>query len=460
MARVSTEQILHGPLVRTMVRLGWPAMVTSLLQALYNLADAFWIGHLPPETSGPSVAAIQVSWPVVWLLISFVAGLSGAAASALIGQYTGAQRHDEANVALTQIFAFLVTAGVAMAAAGFVLAPKLLPLLVTEGAVTDQASLYIRVIFLGLPLLGVPFLFQFSLSAYGDTVTPMLVNSTGVALNLLLDPALIFGLGPFPSLGLLGAAIATVTSQGTAAVLALGLLVRGTKGIRLIPTQVRPQWKWFRKITSIGLPAAVGQSGTAFGFVVLMAIIGRVPNATVALAAYGIGDRIFGLLFIAMHGLGVGLTTILGQSLGADMLERAWTAVRRGMAFMFGLLAVEATIIWLLRAPLMAAFIPGREDVIAAGVEFMGIFAWGLPFFGVFVAIEAVFRGSGHNVPTMIMGLTRLWALRVPLCALFALVWEMGATGVWYGMMASNVAAAAIALGLFATGSWQRKVID
>ena len=459
MARVSSEQILRGPLVRTMVRLGWPAMVTSLLQALYNLADAFWIGHLPPATSGPSVAAIQISWPVVWLLISFVAGLNGSAASALISQYTGAERHEEANHATTQILAFLIISGVVIAVAGYLVAPHLLDLLVDADAVTREASLYIRTIFIGMPLLGVPFLFQFSMAAYGDTVTPMFVNSTGVVLNILLDPILIFGFGPIPSLGLFGAAIGTVISQGLAALIALSLLYRGQKGLRIVPSHVRPQWAWFRKITSIGLPAAIGQSGTAFGFVVLMAIIGRVPNATVALAAYGIGDRMIGILFIAISGLAVGLTTILGQSLGADLPERAWAAVRQGTAFMFGLLAVEALVIWLAREPLMTVFIPGRTDIIAAGVEFLGIFAPAMPFFGLFAAVGAVFRGSGHNVPTMIMEIARLWAFRVPLCAVFALVLGMGATGVWYGMMASNIAAAGLAVALFATGTWQRKVI-
>lgn len=126
---------------------------------------------------------------------------------------------------------------------------------------------------------------------------------------------------------------------------------------------------------------------------------------------------------------------------------------------MFGLLAVEALVIWLARESLMTVFIPGRADIIAAGVEFIGVFAPAMPFFGLFAAVGAVFRGSGHNVPTMIMEIARLWALRVPLCALFTLVWGMGSTGVWYGMTASNVAAAALAIGLFATGKWQRKVI-
>lgn len=458
--QVSSEEILSGSIVWTMVRLGWPAMVTGTFHALSNLADAFWIGHLPPAQSGPSVAAIQISWPVIWLLISFAGGFSGAAASALISQYTGAGRLDEANFACTQIFSVTVIAGIAVGIAGYLFSPLLLPLLVESGEVTEAAAIYIRVMFLGIPFLVVPFLFHFSLAAYGDTVTPMIVNGGAVLLNLALDPLLIFGIGPWPAWGIFGAALATVISQGLGSLVVLFILLRGWRGLRVRLAEARPQLRWMKAITGIGLPAAIGQSGTAMGFVVLMGIIGRVPEATIALAAYGVGDRIFGLLFIGINGLGVGLTTVLGQSLGAEKLSRAQETVKKGIALIFSLLAIEALIIWLIRRPLMAAFIPGREDIIAEGIWFITVFAPAMPFFGLFVAVAAIFRGSGHNVPTMIMGLARLWGLRVPLCYLLALVLEMGATGVWLGMTISNVASAMVALALFSTGIWRRKVIS
>jgi len=460
MAKVSSEDILHGPIVWTIFRLGWPAMVTGVLETLYNLADAFWIGHLPPAESGAAVAAIQISWPIVWLLISFVAGFGGAAGSALISQYTGAKRPEEANLACSQIFSITFLAGIVIGIGGFFSSPYLLPLLVHAGEVTDAATLYIRVIFLGLPFMFAPFLFYFSLAAYGDTITPMWVNGGAVLLNILFDPLLIFGLGPLPQMGIFGAALATVISEGLASIAALTILFRGKRGLKLELRYFRPQVAWVKRITGIGLPAAVGQSGTALGFVVLLAIIGRLANATVALAAYGIGDRVFSLLFIATDGLGVGLTTILGQSLGADLVQRAWRVAKRGTAVMFSILVAEAALIWLARQPLMAFFIPGREDIIAEGANFISIFVLAMPFFGLFSAVGAIFRGSGHNVPTMIMELSRLWGLRVPLSYIFAFTLGMGSTGVWVGMTLSNFAAALIAIGLFFTGIWKEKVIE
>ena len=458
--RVAREEILNGPIIRTMVRLGWPGMVMGLLQTLYNLADAFWIGHLPPEESGPSVAAIQISWPVVWLLISFIAGYSGAAGSALISQYTGAKRSEEANLACGQIFSLSFLSGLLIGATGFLLSPYILPLLVRAGEVTEIAIVYIRIIFLGMPFLFTPYLFYFTLAAYGDTVTPMLVNGAGVLLNITLDPFLIFGLGPLPKLGVFGAALATVIAQGFASIAALTILFRRRRGLKLSLPALRLRLSWVKKILRIGVPAAVGQSGTALGFVLLMAIIGRVPNPTVALAAYGIGDRIFSLLFIAVEGLGVGLMTILGQSLGAELPKRAGEVVRKGTMTMFLILVVEAAVIWLARRPLMEFFIPGREDVIAEGVRFITVFVAAMPFFGVFAAVNSIFRGSGHNVPTMILEIARLWALRLPLSYLFAFPLGFGSTGVWVGMAISNFLSALMAVALLSTGIWKRKVIE
>jgi len=459
MSKVPREDILGGPIIRTIFRLGWPVMVTTILQVLYNLADTFWLGHLPKEESGTAVAGLQISWPIVFLLISFVAGFA-AAGVALISQYTGAGMREKADLSCGQVYSLSFVFGVIIGGLGYILSPRLLPLITHSREVTDVAILYIQVIFLGMPFMFASFLFASVLQAYGDTVTPMLVSGATVLLNVILDPLLIFGLGPLPKLGVLGAALATVTCQTISSVIAFYILFKGKRGVKLRLSYLRPKLRWISKIFKIGLPAAIGNSGTAFGFVVLMAIIGRVPNAPIALAAYGIGDRIIHLMFICIEGLGVGLTTILGQSLGADKIDRAEAAAKRGSALMFLILVAETAVLWLLRRPALSFFIPGRPDIIDEGVNFISIFVFGMPFFGIFRAAGAVFQGSGHNIPTMIMELSRLWVLRVPLCYLFAFVLSKGSTGVWLGMAISNIIGATVAIVLFSTGVWKEKVIE
>jgi putative MATE family efflux protein len=458
---LNREEILFGPALSTMAKIGGPAVLSSLLFTLYNLADAFWIGRLPQDQAGAVVAGIQVSWPLVWFLISFVSGFGGAAVSALVAQYIGADRPREANFALNQLFTVSLVAGVVLGIAGFFLSSWVLSLLlVREPAVAREAALYLKVILLGLPTMLLPGLFYFAFSATGDTITPLLVNGVGILLNMALDPLLVLGWGAVPQMGILGAAYATVVAQGVATVIFLFLFRRGKEPLRLDLKAIAPRWAWMKKALRIGFPAAIGQSSMAFGFVIVTAVIGRLENAEVALAGYGIGDRVLGILFIATDGLSVGLTTMVGQALGAGRLDRARELVRKGLLALLIILVVEAALLWLLRNPLVGLFIPGRTDVIREGARFIELFAVGMPFLGTFFAAQAIYRGAGHNVPTMILGILRLWVLRIPLAYVLAFPLGMQANGVWWGMSLSNVIAGLVALGFLGGRGWQRSVIE
>jgi len=454
------EEILTGPALATMAKIGGPAVLSSLLFTLYNLADAFWIGHLPKEHAGAVVAGIQVSWPLVWFLIAFVSGFGGAAVSALVAQNIGAGRPRQANYALNQLFTVAIAAGIILGVSGYLLSPWILSVLVREPAVAAEATTYLKVIFLGLPTMLLPGLFYFAFSSTGDTVTPLLINGTGILINMALDPLLVLGWGPFPEMGILGAAYATVTAQGIATLIFVVLFRRGKESLRLDRHALVPKWNWMTRAIRIGLPAAIGQSSVALGFVVVTGVIGRLDNAEVALAGYGIADRVFGMLFIVSEGLGMGLTAMVGQALGAGLMKRARELVRKGLVSLFAILIVEAAVLWLVRRPLISVFIPGRTDVINVGARFIELFAAGMPFLGAFFAAEAVYRGAGHNVPTMILGILRLWVLRIPLSWALAFPLSMQADGVWLGMSLSNVVSGLVALGFLASRSWQRTVVD
>ena len=454
------EEILTGPPLRTMAKIGGPAVVSSLLFTLYNLADAFWIGRLPTDHAGTVMAGIQISWPFVWFIISFVAGFGGAAVSALVAQYIGANRHSDARFAFNQLVTLSVLSGVILGVIGFFLTPHILRLLIQETQVAHEASLYLSVIFLGLPTMVIPGLFYHAYSATGDTVTPLLVNGVGIIINLILDPLLVLGWGPFPQMGILGAAYATVIAQSTAMVIFIVMFLRGNGLLHIDRSALRLRWEWMSKAMKIGLPAGIGQSTVAFGFVVLMWVIGRLDNAEAALAGYGIADRIFGIMFIVTNSMCIGLTTMIGQALGAQMKDRARELMRKGLAAMFVILIFEAAFLWLIRIPLVSTFMPGNTAVIHEGARFLEIFALAMPLLGAFFVAESVYRGSGHNVPPMILGVVRLWLLRIPLAYILAFVFKMGSDGIWIGMSVSNVVSGIAAFGLLASRSWLRSVVE
>jgi putative MATE family efflux protein len=456
MRSVSKEQILNGPIIKTLFLLGWPIMVSSLIGTAYTLADTFWLGRL--EESRYAVAALQISWPIIFLLISVAFGF-GSAGVALVSQYTGAKKHEEADKSAGQVLSISLLFGACIAVMGFFLSPFIVHSLGLEEEVSHLAILYLRIIFLGMPFMFGSFTFGFIMRAYGDTVTPMIVDGTAVILNIILDPILIFGMFGFPRMGVLGAGLATVLTQSLATIIALYLLFKGKVGIKLKLNYLKPDKEKIKKILRIGIPASIGESGTAFGFFILMYVLARLPDSTVVLAAYGVGDRIISLVFISINGLAVGISTILGQSLGAGNIERAEEAAKKGMTVMFSILVACSVFLVLFRSEAIGFFINDSE-VVNEGANFIKCIIIGIPFFGIFAAITASFRGSGHNVPTMVLDLLRLWGLRIPLAYLLGLYFGMNSTGVWIGMALSNIVGAIVALIIFGTGIWKKKVIE
>ncbi len=457
MRKVSREEILTGNPVKVMLTLGLPVMFSQILFTVYNMADTFWLGHLPSAESGSAVAGLQVAFPIIWFLISFSFGFAMAGV-ALVSQYTGAKDYEKAKYSASQIISLALIFGVGIGIFGFFFMPLIAKLITNVQAISTVAIQYTKVFFVGLPFIFISASFQAILSAKGDNVTSLQISLVTNILNIILDPFLIFGWWIFPRMGVVGAALATVICEGIAAAVAIYFLLKGSKGIKIDLRELKPDWKWFAKIFKIGLPAAFGNSATSFGFVILTGLIGRVANAEATLAAYGIGDRAINIVFVVIEGIGASIVTMVGQNLGANQIKRAEEIARTGIKVEFVITMAEAALLYLVRVPIFKMFIPNRPDVVTEGVKFLSVFIFGVPFFGLFSAVEDVFRGSGHNTPPMIADIVRLWGLRLPLS--FILMKYFGANGIWWGMTLSNVFSSLLILSFYLKGGWKKVVIE
>ena len=197
--KVSLNEILNGSLLSVMFKLGGPVMIAGIFETVYNLADTFWLGHLPQGESGNAVAGLQLAFPIIWFLISFAAGFA-MAGIALVSQYTGAQKEDKASFSASQVLSIGFISGLILGIIGSILVPIFMPIITPVHELSDVAITYLRVIFMGFPFMFISFIFRAILSAYGDTVTPMYVIGFSNLLNIVLDPILIFGIGPFPKM--------------------------------------------------------------------------------------------------------------------------------------------------------------------------------------------------------------------------------------------------------------------
>jgi putative MATE family efflux protein len=443
--------LTDGPIIGSLLRLAWPVMLSNLFQTLYNFVDRFWLARLGKV----EIAALALSWPLVFLVLSIGSGIT-IAGTALVAQYTGARRPNEANLAAGQVVSFAGFLAFLLALAGFFAARPILMLMGGETSLIGAAASYLRIIYAGIPLMFGTFVVTALLNGVGDTVTPMILMAVSVALNLILDPLFIFGWGPFPEWGVAGAAVATVLSRGVLALAGFLLLFSGRLGIHIRPHHLKPRWGLIRRIVSIGGLASIGQTGTALGFSIMNGALARI--GTVVLSAFGIGNAFISIVLMPAMGLGQATATMVGQNLGAEKPDRANRSVWAGIAISSAILVTAAVFVLLFRQHLIGFFL-SDPDVVAVGSEMLLLVALAFPFMGIIQVVMGTYQGAGHTFYSMFFGLFRLWALRVPLVYVLGFAVGMGASGVWWAMLASNLGTAGVSLGFFLSGNWKRRII-
>jgi len=460
-ADANEESITEGSLTRPMFRLAWPIVVIQLLQVAYNVADTFWLGQL----SADAVGAMSLAFPLIFLLISVAGGFT-TAGSILVAQYTGAESEGSAGRVAGQTLSFVTLLAVVLSAIGYLLTRDLLSLLPSQAETTARvvplAADYMEVLFLGLPFLFGFFVFSALMRGYGDTKTPMRVMLVSVAMNVVLDPVLIFGWGPFPGMGIVGAAVATIASRGVASALGIYVLFGTTAGPDVSVSDLPPELDTVWEIVRIGTPSALEQSTSALAMITLTAMV--VTFAPPVVAAYGLGNRLVSLVFLPAMGLGRATNTMVGQNLGADQEARAESAVWLAAKTAAGVMVVVAVVAALFPEPIVGVFIgaetEGAAETIRLGSEYLRIRAVEFAFIGITQVLLGAYRGAGNTKTALAFSLITLWIGRVPTVYYLAFVAERGATGVWVGMALGNVVGA-VAAGLwFTRGTWKERVIE
>jgi putative MATE family efflux protein len=447
------KQIVSGPIVKTLFVLGWPIMLTHFFQIAYNLIDTFWLGKLGED----AIAVPTLTWPMVFLFVSVANGLA-VAGVALVSQYVGAKNQEEARRSAGQSIAILMIVGIALSLFGILISDLILQFMGPTQAVYDLASPYIRIIFASMPFMFIIMGYAFILRGWGDTRTPMYVSAFSVTINLLLDPILIFGIpGLIPSMGVMGAGIATFVGRAIGGVIVLYLLFRAKKTLRIRTSDMRLEKDRTKRLFKIGIPATVGQAMVSFGFVVTVALVTRL--GTDVLATYGIGTRIVNTVFVIIGGLTGAAVTMIGQSLGADLKDRAGKVLYSAVGMTMLILFVTSIIFVIFSDQLVGVFIQ-KQEIIEEGRNLFLIFGLSTMFFGAYASSLSAFQGSGRNVPTMILGITRLWLMRLPLVYIFAFVLDYGAIGIWMGLGISNVTSAVVALAWVSLGKWKKGVVE
>ncbi|MES3516782.1 MAG: MATE family efflux transporter [Natronomonas sp.] len=457
-----------GSITPKLFHLAWPLVLGNLLQTLYNLADMFWVGRVSPE----AVAAVSLMFPLSWMFVSTAIGVT-AATIALVSQHVGADEDRRADEVVGQSVLLATGVSIVLAVGGFLSRHRLLAWI---GADQDpqvfvDALQYIEVILLTLPLTFLFFAFRASLQGAGDTKTAMWLVAISAGLNVVLDPFLILGWGPFPAWGTRGAAWATFISRLFAAVVGVYILIKGAWGIRLRVGDLWPNPTLLRRLIDVGYPATLDGWAQSFAAVVMAALVAFFGPA--ATAAYGVVVRLMSVSWAVAGAVGQATATGVGQNLGAQTPERAAAVTYRATAGTFLFVLVAGGAVWLFPAWAMGVFIDDPA-VIEEGIVFLRIVALSWAFFAGLMVVQGAFRGAGDTRVALALSLLSRWGIRLPLAALLAFAWSLpvpgvgwsivaldwGVAGLWWAYATAAVVSFGIGLAWFLRGTWTTAVVD
>jgi len=438
------------PILPDLIRLAIPIMLANLLQMMYNLVDAWFLGKI----SAAAVSAPSIAFSVIFFLSVFGMGFS-AAGTTLVAQARGSGRRDRSDFYAAQTLSLVTVVGIAAGTLGVLGTDPVLALLHVPPETLAYTRVYMRIVFAGTPFMYFYFVLQAVLQGVGDSITPLLVQLGTVTLNIILDAVLIFGLGPFPAMDVAGAATATVISRAVSAGIALVILARGRTGVRIRLKDLPLRLPAMRKFVAIGLPMAIGQGISAFGFTVLQGVVNGFGVAVVA--AFGVGNRIIGLFNMPAIGLSRATASLVGQKLGAGQKDDAWSVVRLSLLAMLVFIVPGMAFTFFYGNTLVRFFVDDPL-VVHHGATLFRIVSVSVIPFTLFNVINGAFQGGGLTRPMMYLGIIRLWGLRVPLAFLFAITLEFGPNGIWYAMFISNIVAAGVGFILLRQGKWLRQI--
>ena len=453
--------LTSGGIGKPLFFLAMPIVVTNLFQTAYNLADTFWLGQYDTD----ALAAISFAFPLVFLLISLGMGIA-VAGSILVAQYTGAGQEREAEYAASQSVTFAAIASIVLGVVGYFGVDTFLSLMGASDDVLPMATDYMEVISLGLLFMFGFAIFISLMRGSGDTITPMLVMFGSVVLNIILDPFLIFGwtlvenaplVGTisFPELGIQGAAIATVFSRALALLVGLVIMFRGNHGIQINLRDMLPDLAYLRRLFRIGLPASIEGTGRALSMNLLLVIVAMFPDTVVA--AYGIGTRVFSVVFLPAIAVARGVETMTGQNMGAGKPDRAEQATGLAAKVLFGVLTLAGILVFLVPEPIVSVFVGADQEnaaqVVSIGAEFLRYVALSFGFIGIMRAYTGSFRGAGKTLTAAAISVLMLGVIRFPI-AWFA-AGSLGETGIWLAFAVSNVIGAVVAYAWYRRGTWR-----
>jgi putative MATE family efflux protein len=440
-----------GSIPRHLLSIAMPMLIGNLMNTGYQIVNTLWLGRIIGDKA---IAATAVSFPVIFVFVALAAGAT-MVTTIMVSQYYGAKNNAMVEKTVGTSFFIAIVLSILLSTGGILSSEFILRLLNTPDNIMDMASGYLKIVFIGFGFQYFSFLITSILRGLGDTKTPLLFMAAGVAVNAILDPLLIIGIGPFPKMGLNGAAWASVISVCIAVF--MGFIYLRTKGSIVAPRMslFRPDAAVARQIFKIGLPSSAQQGLVSIGMAAITSFVNGFGS--LATAAFGVCGRIDSVAFMPAMSIGMAVSALAGQNLGAQKPERVRQVFSWGLLMTITITGTCALCYVLFPRFLMSIFVTD-EQVIKLGISYLTIVGPSCVFFAIMFVSNGVINGSGKTMITLVFTLLSMWGLRVPLAALLSRT-SLGITGVWIAMSGSFLITMSISLLYYRSGRWAKSAI-
>ena len=439
-----------GPIGRAIFILAVPMVLEMVMESVFAVVDVFVAAHLGAD----AVATVGLTESFMTLIYALAMGVS-IGAGAMISRRIGEKDHDGAAHTAAQVVLFGLAMSVAIGIVGALLAPALLRVMGGTGGVLANAS-FTRVMLGCNASVVILFLVNAIFRSTGDAAIAMRVLWLANGINILLAPALVFGWGPFPKMGIIGAAIGTTIGRSTGALFALSRLFRPGSRIRVERRHFAFDPALIMRVIRLSTAATFQVFIGMASWIGLVRVLAGFGSA--ALAGYTIGIRIVIFALLPCFGLANAAATMVGQALGAKKPDRAeeavWTASRFS-AYFLGLVGLAFV---LLAGPIVALFTP---DVVVRGygVAALRTVSYGFLFYAYGMTITQSFNGAGDTRTPTLINLAVFWAFEIPAAWLLSHTFGLGPQGVFYAMTAAFSLLAVVSAVLFRRGGWKTRVV-
>lgn len=439
------------PLRRAAFLLAVPMVLEMAMESLFAVADIFFVSRLGAD----AVATVGLTESLLAMVYAVAVGLS-VAATAVVSRRIGEGDPEAASLAAGQVLLLTCVLSIVIGVIGAWSGPSLLRLMGASPAVLEQGSLYISVTLGGSITVILLFALNAVFRGAGDAVTAMHSLWLANLANIVLDPLFIFGLGPFPELGVLGAGVATILGRGIGVAYQLSLLLRRRGRLQVRLSHLRPHaqvQKSLIDISSTGTLQSTLETASWLGLVRILSTFG-----SVALAGYTIAMRVAVFALLPSWGLSNAAATLVGQNLGAGKPERAERAVWVVGAYNFAFLGAVGLVFTLTPQPILR-FFTEQPDELSFATNCLRIVALGFLFYAYGMVLVQAFNGAGDTRTPTVLNLLCFWFFKIPAAYVLALPLGLGPNGVFIAITCAYSVLAMLALWLFRRGTWKTKRI-